>query len=71
MSKPTHDNEHTAAGYRTSWSFAAPPPKVEPHRFELALLDGTFGPIRSGCGMSVDLAPHTDREEARRLIEDF
>ncbi len=66
------DPEGAAQGhYRITWTFAVPPPKVAPHRFELALLDGTFGPICSECGMPVDLAPHTNREEAWRLMDDF
>lgn len=63
------DPEGAARGeYQASYSFDVP--KVEPHRFELALCDGTFGPICSVCGLPVDLAPHPNREEAWRLFEE-
>jgi hypothetical protein len=59
------DPEGAARGdYKVSWSFTFELPEVEPHRFELALFDGTFGPICSVCGLPVDLAPHTNRQEA-------
>ncbi|HEX9122326.1 MAG TPA: hypothetical protein VF984_03055 [Actinomycetota bacterium] len=65
------DPEGAARGdYRSTYSCDVP--KVEPHRFELALLDGTFGPICSVCGLPVDFAPHPNREEAWQLfMENF
>jgi len=66
------DPEGAARGdYRASYTFDPPLPRVEPHRFELALLDGSFGPICSACGLPAVLGPHTDLEEALRLMEDF
>jgi hypothetical protein len=66
------DPEGEARGdYRVTWSFTSELPKVEPHRFELALLEGTFGPICSVCGLPVDFAPHTNREEAWAMMDRF
>ena len=66
------DPERAARGdYKVTWGFTFKLPKVEPHRFELGMLNLQFGPICSVCKLPVDFAPHTNREEAWAMMDRF
>lgn len=45
-------------------------PRVPPHRFELAYVDGTYGPICRVCGPAW-FSPHTNPEEVDEAMERF
>lgn len=45
-------------------------PKAPPHRFELAYVDGTYGPICRVCGPAW-FSPHTNPEDVNAAMEGF
>lgn len=64
------DPEGAARGdYRIAYTLVGLP-EVPPHRFELAYVDGTYGPICRVCGPAW-FSPHTNPEDVNAAMERF
>ncbi len=64
------DPEGAARGdYRITYTLVGLP-RVPPHRFELAYVDGTYGPICRVCGPAW-FSPHTNPEDVDEAMERF
>lgn len=65
------DPEGAARGdYRIYWTLIGMPPPEPPHRFKLAYVDGTFGPICRVCGPAM-FGSHTNPEDVRDAFNRF